>query len=121
MTGLAYDWFGRVWLNPPYSYPLIERFAEKIVQQYSMGNVNEAIILTNNSTDTAWFHMLIDYPVCFLRGRVRFWGSDGATGAPLQGQAIFYLGMNVARFAEFFKKWGRVVAAYDTLGNGVQP
>lgn len=27
--GLSHEWHGRVWLNPPYSHPLIERFVKK--------------------------------------------------------------------------------------------
>ena len=30
--GLSHEWHGRVWLNPPYSHPLIERFVKKMAQ-----------------------------------------------------------------------------------------
>lgn len=30
--GLTKDWIGRVWLNPPYSRPLIERFVKRLAE-----------------------------------------------------------------------------------------
>lgn len=43
--GLSREWFGRVWLNPPYSRPLIERFVEK------MADHNNGIALLFNRAD----------------------------------------------------------------------
>ena len=93
--GLLYDWPGNVWLNPPYNMPWIERFIDKAIIEYGSGTARAVMVLTNNSTDTAWFHKLLSIaPVCFTRGRIRFWGADGDTLATRQGQAIFYLGAN---------------------------
>lgn len=33
--GLAHDWHGRVWLNPPYSAPLISQFMQKMAKHGS--------------------------------------------------------------------------------------
>ncbi len=30
-NGLLHPWRGRVWLNPPYSYPLVEQFSRKLI------------------------------------------------------------------------------------------
>lgn len=114
--GLAQDWSGRVWMNPPYCMPEIDRFTGRIIEEYKAGKVDQAVVLTNNSTDTAWFHRLLEQSdlVCLTRGRVKFWGPDGsaATGAR-QGQAIFYLGDNPDGFRQHFGKFGAIVKTYD--------
>ena len=104
--GLAQDWHGRVYLNPPYTAGLVDKFADKLIAEYTAGRVTEAVWLTNNSADTGWFHRLAKVAsiVVFLRGRVKFWGVDDegneTIGTPLQGQVLMYLGSNGQRFAE---------------------
>lgn len=111
-NGLEHPWVGRVWLNPPYNVPLIGQFVDKVVGEYEAGQVESAIVLTNNSTDTAWFHKLLAYPVCLTRGRIRFWSGE-ETLATRQGQALFYLGHNKDSFAKVFSQFGEVMGRYD--------
>ena len=54
--GLSQQWHGRVWLNPPYAQPLMPQFVAKLVEEVGDGRVTQAICLTHNYTDTAWFH-----------------------------------------------------------------
>lgn len=105
--GLTKTWAGRVWLNPPYSAGLIGKFAEKLAAHYESGDVTEACILVNNATETVWFARLIENAsaVCFPRGRVRFWHPDKVS-APLQGQAVIYLGDNTDGFRSEFAGFG---------------
>lgn len=110
--GLSYPWFGNVWLNPPYNMPLIEQFVDRIIGEYERGTVTSAIVLTNNSTDTGWFHKLAQYPFCLTRGRIQFWNGDERL-ATRQGQALFYLGNDPAKFAGEFARFGLVVNRYD--------
>lgn len=110
--GLSKPWFGNVWLNPPYNMPLIERFVDRIVNEYKSDIVTSAIVLTNNSTDTGWFHRLLEYPVCFTRGRIQFWNGDDKL-ATRQGQAIFYLGKDTDLFAKLFSLFGEILKRYD--------
>lgn len=113
-NGLARSWFGRVWLNPPYSMPLIKDFVTTIIDEYESGRVSEAIVLTNNSSDTSWFHMLLAmYPACFTRGRVQFWRPDHEAFGTRQGQVFFYLGHNLEAFIREFSQFGIVVARCD--------
>lgn len=108
--GLLQSWHGRIWMNPPYSTPAIMRFVEKLIAEYSFGNVTQAIALTNNSSDTAWFHdLLTRYPACFVRGRVQFWRPNAENFGTRQGQTIFYLGENFSRFSEVFSKFGQIM------------
>lgn len=108
-NGLEQPWSGRVWMNPPYSQPLISQFCERLTEAYAEGDVIEAITLTNNATETGWFHRLAEQAsaICLPRSRIRFWHPD-KTSAPLQGQAIVYLGSNPQRFIERFAEFGIV-------------
>ena len=104
--GLANDWHGNVWMNPPYSSDLISRFVEKLKEQRV--NYNQAIILVNNATETQWFYEIVKIAsaVCFPKSRVKFYMPDGKTGAPLQGQAVLYVGNNTAKFISAFRGIG---------------
>jgi phage N-6-adenine-methyltransferase len=110
--GLSQEWFGNVWLNPPYNMPLIEQFIDRTIEEYTAGNIETAIILTNNSTDTGWFHKLVNHPFCLTRGRIRFENGEERL-ATRQGQALFYLGDNPDLFAKVFSAFGVVVKKYD--------
>lgn len=101
--GLAFEWNGRVYMNPPYGAG-IKVWVEKLRTHYVEGDVSEAIALVPSRTDTAWFAMLRDYPRCFIRGRLRFSGHDNSAPFP---SCAFYLGPNVGRF----------VAAFEDLGD----
>ena len=105
-NGLSHSWSGNVWLNPPYSYELIVQFADKLIQE--LNNINQAIVLVNNATETEWFNKLIVHAscVCFPRSRVKFYMPDGRIGAPLQGQAILYFGTWTSEFIKEFQVRG---------------
>lgn len=107
--GLTREFRGRVYLNPPYSYPAVEQFCQRLVEEYNAGKVKQAIVLVNNSTDSAWFHDLARAcgAFCLTRGRVRYWGPNSAQAR--QGQAFFYLGPARAAFMREFAAFGIVV------------
>lgn len=112
--GLQMQWSGRVWMNPPYSQPEIGQFCKHLRDSVERGTVTEAITLTNNATETAWFSDLfaVASAVCFVKGRIRFIDANGETGsAPLQGQAICYIGDNPDAFQLNFSQFGVVLYA----------
>jgi phage N-6-adenine-methyltransferase len=106
--GLKREWHGRVWLNPPYAQPAIEQFIDKLVKELAAGRTTSAILLTDNSTDTAWGQKaaLAASLTCFTRGRIRFESPTKETNSPLQGQAFFYFGGDGDRFAREFADIG---------------
>lgn len=107
--GLSFNWYGNVWMNPPYSQPLIFQFISKIVESK---DINQAIILVNNGTETQWGQLLINksLAICFHQSRIRFFDKYGNLGqAPLQGQMICYIGSNENDFINEFKKYGTVL------------
>jgi len=109
-SGLDNDWYGKVWMNPPYSQPAITKFCKKLIEQIDLKNVVEAITLTNNATETKWFNLLSSRcsAICFPTGRIRFLSPDGEKGAPLQGQAFMYFGGDVRGFIDYFDQFGVV-------------
>lgn len=110
MDGLSLPWHGRIWMNPPYSSDRIGRFMEKL--EAELPGVESAVILVNNATDTQWFARAVgcSSAVCFPTGRVKFLTPDGRTGAPLQGQAVLYVGEEPERFREVFGRFGWTAA-----------
>ena len=113
-NGLEKEWDARgVWLNPPYSQPEIMNFITKAVGEFNTGNFEEGVVLTHNSTDTAWFHLAATNcsAICFTRGRISFMSPNGKGGAPAQGQAFFYFGDRIDAFRAAFEKTGFVVVA----------
>jgi phage N-6-adenine-methyltransferase len=108
--GLAQGWAGRVWLNPPYARPLVDRFCERLAEHHAAGDVPQACALVNNATETAWFQGLAGAAsaMCFPRGRVKFW-HPRKESVPLQGQAVVYLGPRAAEFRAEFAQFGFTV------------
>lgn len=114
--GLKQEWHGRIWLNPPYSPPDIGNFVKKLIEEFHAGRMTQAILLTHNYTDTAWFQGAASagQAICFTNGRVRFFDQDENEASPTQGQAFTYFGddAGVKRFADEFKEVGFVVLPY---------
>ena len=64
----------------------------------------------NNATETEWFQKLLPqaHTLVFPSKRIRFWNSEGSAGSPLQGQAVFFIGGNVAGATVAFNRFGFV-------------
>lgn len=102
----------RVWCNPPYSL-LSADFAHRMLASYEFGFMKQALILVPARVDTRWAAPFLQFPVCFLRGRLRFLLPDGGTGesAPFPSMVV-YLGDDPAPFARVFGALGAVMAAF---------
>lgn len=119
-SGLEQPWNGRIWMNPPYTQPLITQFCEKLAASVRAGTVPAAIVLVNNATETRWFRMLADVAaaICFPTGRVRFWSPDKESATPLQGQALIYIGTDAAAFRAHY---AGIVRCRSACGRGGWP
>lgn len=109
--GLAQAWHGNVWMNPPYAQPLIGQFVEKLCRAYGDGDVQAAITLVNNGTETGWGQQLLESAtaVVFPKSRIRFLDPEGKPGAPLQGQMFVYFGGHANNFGREFSRYGVVL------------
>lgn len=106
--GLTKKWVGSVWMNPPYSSGLIEKFAAKLLGEIECGNTTSAAVLVNNGTETKWAQSLLGKcnAVCFLSTRVKFWEPGGKVSIPLQGQMLLYFGADAGLFAARYRSMG---------------
>lgn len=113
--GLAQPWEGRVYLNPPYGTTGGESnqgiWAQRLVEAYTSGAVTGAVLLVKAALGYEWFEELwYRWPVCFPRRRLSFGMPDGSgDGQSKQGSALFYFGREPERFAEHFRRFGRVI------------
>ena len=103
--GLAADWFGRVYMNPPYG-SAIPYWIAKLLDAYTSGAVRSAVALVPARTDTDWFWPLYNYPICFVHGRLNFSAHENSAPFP---SALVYLGRDKEDFARHTRDMGRVV------------
>lgn len=81
--GLDKEWAGNVWMNPPYDSKSLKPLAAKLFNS----EVNQAIVLTNNNTDTKVGQEFLQWAdaICLVAGRVKFMKPDGTENkTPLQ-------------------------------------
>jgi hypothetical protein len=106
--GLARDWSGRVWLNPPYGR-LPGNFVSKFIAEFAAGHVKAGIILVNaHCTDTDWFQPLWNGVLCFTDHRINFYGDDERSGST-HGSVFVYFGPDKDVFARAFATFGAIV------------
>ena len=102
--GLSKEWTGKIFMNPPYSKDLIEKFVDKLIGS----SIEEAITLTHNCTETSWGQKLIGNAkvVAFPTGRIDCKTPSGDGGSPKQGSMICYFGSNIDKFFDTFGRIG---------------
>jgi hypothetical protein len=109
--GLAHEWPGLVYLNPPYG-DVIGDWVHRLIHQYDMDITTEAIALLPGRIDTGWFQPLIErgFAWCIVKGRLRFSGAENSAPFP---SVIMYLGEDVDRFQRFFRDLGPIVRSVE--------
>jgi phage N-6-adenine-methyltransferase len=121
--GLAQEWHGKVYLNPPYKKAAA--WIAKLTAEIDAGHVTEAIVLVANRTGSDWYADLTNAArvKCELDGRLTF--IDGRTGEPAKNTApfpsvVFYLAREYAdddrdRFRRAFDQHGAVWERLEAL------
>ena len=103
--GLSREWYGTVFMNPPYCRGSIDQFAMKFLHELSCGRMTMGIALVNADPSTKWFRKLAMASdiVGFFSPRVKFVRPVSmiqAVGSQQRPQAI--LGFNVS--SDLFRK-----------------
>ena len=93
--GLDRDWFGKVWLNPPFGKRNgVRPWLEKLIEH------NNGIALVPNRTATDWWQDAAEAAdaLLFVRGKIRFERPDGSEGgSPGYGNVLMAYGAGLAR------------------------
>jgi phage N-6-adenine-methyltransferase len=107
-NGLAQEWRGKVWLNPPYGKPFGARFVAKLLAELKAGRVSSAVLLTHNHTDTKWWQGAYARAdaACFPCGRIRFLSPEGVPAEPTWGQTLLFFGPEREKFIARFGLFG---------------
>jgi len=114
-NGLNRDWFGRIFVNPPYGRTqdggsLAAAFCVKAIEQFKVGNIEAGIVLVNSLHSQSWQTPLYEHSVCFVNHRIHFVSGDGEENENPTFQNIFvYLGHEPNKFAEVFGRIGYVM------------
>jgi phage N-6-adenine-methyltransferase len=82
--GLAQEWSGVVWMNPPYGRE-IGKWMKKANDSAKQGNT--VVCLVPARTDTNWWHdYAIQHEVRFVKGRLKF--GDAKNPAPFPSAVV---------------------------------
>jgi ParB family transcriptional regulator, chromosome partitioning protein len=95
--GLYQQWYGNVWLNPPYSQTI--EWTRRLRQEYENDKVTQAVLLVNANPEVKWFRELYDYPFALTHVRTKFYNEMTVQDQPISPSAIFYFGKNIRKFA----------------------
>ena len=78
--GLSHDWFGNVFMNPPYGRE-IKTWVSKFISEWESDHIQNAILLVPVKSDTAWWRNLVTRSWCWcgINGRVTFISPSGSS------------------------------------------
>lgn len=107
--GFKNKWFGRVWMNHPFSREMNVRCIQKIDLEYKLKRIEQACCITFAATSEKWFQPLMLYPQCYLSPRTNYYMPDGTLKKGVtKGSVVTYFGDNLDAFVAEFKKFGRI-------------
>ena len=83
--GLQKDWQGVVWMNPPYSMPLLRQFCEKMAAHH-----NGIALLVNRQDNILWQEIIFPSAssMIFMRHRIKFINPDRESSNPFTGSCL---------------------------------
>lgn len=105
-NGLVHDWWGRVWINPPFG-SWREEWTPKLIHEWESERVEQICALASTRTITAQgFHPIVRKADALWigYGRLRFWGPKA--GEPDEGHVVFYFGARGEEFRDAFEASG---------------
>jgi len=120
--GLKQHWFGRVWMNPPYTKGQVGAWIQKLLKELVAGRITLGVALTAARPDTAWFQTVASYAaeIRFLKGRLTFEGQQNA--APFPSVILVF---DPAKTEQLVKFWdwptGKAPVYWKTPGYAFTP
>ena len=111
-NALSMAWQGRVWMSglPGRS---IEKWVDKLCEEYEQGGVTSAIALVPARLNTRWWKKLARYPFCAITGYVEMLKPDGASKKLSTPSAAVYFGPQISRFDTVFATLGTIYIPYS--------
>jgi len=84
--GLSQDWYGKVWVNPPYSD--MKTWTEKAIAQ--IDNTNTLFYLCKGDSSTQWWQDAAEHAtvICAIDHRLEF--GDGGSAAPFASHIMVF-------------------------------
>lgn len=105
--GLNQNWFGSVYVNPPYGRE-VGKWVDKCIEEYTNKRVDEIILLVPARVDTKWFAKIANYYWCSVSGRLKFKSPTGNSDPAPFPSAIIYMGYRSEEFELVFKACGKI-------------
>jgi phage N-6-adenine-methyltransferase len=125
LDGLREEWFGTIFMNPPYGSE-IEKWAKKWRSEFELKRAVAGIALIPSRTDTQWWQDFFHTAdaICFIEGRVSFLrpGKTEETPSMFPSAVIFATNRpdifpRENFISSFFKYGGIVAPVYKTGDN----
>lgn len=91
IDGYSVDWFGHVFLNPPYSQ--VAKALVKAAYEFKAGHCETIVALVAARPDTQWWWDAVQTcnQILFLKGRVKFLDPDGKVQNPAPFPSAFLI------------------------------
>lgn len=104
--GLQKEWFGRVYMNPPYGKGM-----EKWIEKLKIHGNGIALIFARTETKCFFNHIWNDaHAVLFIKGRIKFYNIDGEQkGTPGAPSILIAYGKENADYLEYSKIEGKFI------------
>lgn len=111
--GLSKLWYGRVFMNHPFSRQGNPLWINKLVASYDDCAIDAAVCICFAAVNAAWFAPLLNYPQFFFKGRVNYCNPDGTVAKGVtKDSVITYLpptgewGAEIKRLQAVFDRYG---------------
>jgi len=106
-NGLKQEWFGSVYVNPPYGRE-VGKWVDKCIEEYTTRRAEEIILLVPARVDTRWFRKISNYYWCSISGRLKFKSLNGITNSAPFPSAVIYMGYRPEEFEIVFESIGKI-------------
>lgn len=106
-------WWGRVWLNHPFSREGNKLWIQKAIAEHKAERAFQICMICFASTSESWFRPLLRYPQCFLSPRTNYLRPDGTIYRGVtKGSVVTYMGPDLDAFARAFAPLGEIKVSY---------